>query len=598
MRFFFTNTFAANPLLASALILLTLVTGVLPAVEVILLGRVVDVLASAGDQGLRVGIVLCGALFIVFVLGKWLMLISQEIEDTLRDQISRSLFRDITRHTTDVELAEFDTEEIYNEFSRVHSHDMHFRIVNLFREPIDTARSVVGAVSYALVLTSADWRLGVGITLAFIPSLYFKVNRARERYIHDYNTLTPARKQMSYFDSLLSTREAAQEVRVFNAFTYLAGKWRDIHRIWKTERLKDEAREARAFVWTEVVLALSYGLTLLFLVILVLTGQVSLGGFVVVTRSVAGLQTYMESVLFRVKAIYQDGLFAAGLLRFLRMTYDQKMERGEVHLGEEFAVLKCENVWFQYRESGDWVLKGVNLELKPGEVLSIIGPNGSGKSTLVALLAGLYLPDKGQVTINGVPVTDLSLAERKRLVSVVFQDYAKIELSLRESVGLGQIDRLSDDGFIASVCDRAGLRPVLERLGENLDTMLSPAHGGTSLSGGEWQRVALARSLTNQDGVFILDEPTSSLDPLSEQAFYRESMRAAGAKATIVLTHRLGPASTADRILLLDQGVVVGYGTHRELMNSNELYRNMYEAQRTLYDQVDHGLGGEANAPA
>ena len=241
------------------------------------------------------------------------------------------------------------------------------------------------------------------------------------------------------------------------------------------------------------------------------------------------------------------------------------------------------------------MLSGVSFRVRAGETVSLVGQNGAGKTTLVKLILGLYRPDRGRILFDGVPIDELDDADLRRHCSAIFQDFARFQLTLRESVGVGDVERIDNAAAVAAAAARAGVDEVAAGLKDTYETVLSPAFGGVDLSGGQWQKVALARSLMRDAEVLVLDEPTASLDPRAEMAVFEQFKALAAARTTFLISHRIGTARLADRILVLGEGRLVEEGDHAELLAAGGDYAELFAAQRQWYEPAGPA---EASAPA
>jgi ATP-binding cassette subfamily B protein len=229
------------------------------------------------------------------------------------------------------------------------------------------------------------------------------------------------------------------------------------------------------------------------------------------------------------------------------------------------------------------VVRGVDLRIGSGEKIAIVGENGAGKTTLVKLLIGLYRPDAGRVRLDGEPLTaDSALAARRR-IAAVFQDYATFELTARENVAFGDLACLPEDETLAVALERAGLPGLVEGQPEGYDTYLGRQFGETDLSGGQWQRVALARAFVRDADLLVLDEPTAALDPLAELALYERFAALVEGRTAIMISHRLGMARLADRVVVLEGGEIAEQGRHDELVDAGGAYARMFAAQAQWY---------------
>ena len=269
--------------------------------------------------------------------------------------------------------------------------------------------------------------------------------------------------------------------------------------------------------------------------------------------------------------------------------YDRFFNLSEETYGEVKEVPKdCsiafEDVCFTYPGTDRQVLSHMSFEIRAGEKISIVGMNGEGKTTMIKLLLGLFEPDSGRILIGGKPLQAYAREAREKIFGTVFQDFTRYSISLRENVGIGDVEQLSDRETVREAMQKGNVLPFLERLPKGEDTMLNrDFEGGVDLSGGQWQRIALARALMGDRPVLILDEPTSQLDPMAESELYSEFAKLAENKTSLFITHRLGSTRITDRILVISEGRVVDTGTHEELLERGGIYADMWKAQKQWY---------------
>lgn len=248
--------------------------------------------------------------------------------------------------------------------------------------------------------------------------------------------------------------------------------------------------------------------------------------------------------------------------------------------------IRFEGVTFAYPRSDRPVLQDVSFHIRPRERIALVGPNGAGKSTLVKLLLGLYRPDAGRITVDGVDLRDIDPASRRQAMSAIFQDFAQFSLKARENIGLGQLDRIDDRDAIRAAALQGGAAEWIERLGLQYETPLGQlVEGSHEPSGGQWQKLALSRGLMRQAPLLILDEPTAALDPLAEVAVYRHFAELLHDRTAVLVTHRLGSARIADRIVVLEGGRIVETGHHQELVQAHGPYSRMFAAQAAWYQE-------------
>jgi ATP-binding cassette subfamily B protein len=246
-------------------------------------------------------------------------------------------------------------------------------------------------------------------------------------------------------------------------------------------------------------------------------------------------------------------------------------------------AVEADGLTFTYPGRSSPVVRGISLRIERGERLAIVGENGAGKTTLVKLLIGLYQPDAGVVRLDGVPLVQGHAQEVRRRIAAVFQDYAAFQLTARENIGFGDLARLPDGRALAEAARRTGFADFIESLPQGYDTYLGRQFGETELSGGQWQRLALARAFFREADVLVLDEPTAALDPLAELALFERFAELARGRTALMISHRLGVARLADWVIVLQGGMIVEEGPHDRLVAKDGVYAALFAAQAQWY---------------
>lgn len=494
--------------------------------------------------------------------------------------------RALIEAATHINFALFDQPQTYDLIQRARQALGH-RLTNVLRFVTEIGQLLVTLVGYGVLLWIADPLLVLVVVLPAIPSAWLKVRSAESGYIHDYDA-TPIRRMMAYTLSLLLGSSSGQEVRLYGLKDHFFGRWQTNHQKWRKESLAKAWLQARASIGTTVAEVLAYSVAIFILAARIVDGQLTIGDYVVLIGAAATFQGNLESLLSAIEDTLQDLPLLRDLQAFLERAKTDRSQSGDETFPQALKQgLEVRNLRFRYPEGDKDVLADINFQVRPGEIVSIVGVNGAGKSTLIKLLLGLYQPDAGTVHYDGVNVTSINPEQVARNCAAVFQDFARFHRPLREELNPGPPNFHIDDETLRRVIYEVGLADRFQTFSRGLDTFLNPSLGeegtGVELSGGEWQKVALARALVRNPQVLVLDEPTAALDPQAEVELYQRFIKLAAGRMTFLISHRIGSARLADRILVLDAGKIVEDGTHDVLLARNGRYAQFFRAQAQWY---------------
>ncbi len=416
----------------------------------------------------------------------------------------------------------------------------------------------------------------VALILIFVPVILGQLVRAAT-FARLEDDVAPVRRAYEYYERCIGDREFFKETRMLGAFSYFHRLYRDALRLLNRHEWRAELR-TRLVTLTLYVLTLIGYVGILFMLCVYLTrGEISVGAFAAVFSSI-GTMFWQTSDLVE----YTLGEMAkgSGKLRnlFAFLDLPERDAQGEPRPGD----IALTDASFRYPGTEKDALRELTLTVRPGETIAIVGENGAGKTTLVRLLMGLLLPTRGSATIGGVPTSGIRPASLYEGASAVFQRFQRYKLSLRDNVRVSHIGRNDDDALRASL-EKADVDLGDGSYPDGIETMLSREFDGVDLSGGQWQRVAIAKGFYRLHDTIVLDEPTAAIDPLEETRLYEKFVELSRAHTAIIVTHRLGSAKIADRIVVMKDGRIDDIGTQPELMAKNGYYAEMYRAQMKWY---------------
>jgi ATP-binding cassette, subfamily B, bacterial len=400
-----------------------------------------------------------------------------------------------------------------------------------------------------------------------------------------------ARRRRDYYRNTLSSTEAAKEIRIFGLLPWL----QDRHRSHALDAVQPVWRARRRILYLPYLLSVPLWLGLAGLATIG-AARAAAGGSMTLTEFAFALQgivlvSAFGNFFFESDWQTEHGMRAYGALEQLEVAADRSTREGGAvdPAGLPRSELRFEHVTFGYGDEPP-VLRSLNLAIPAGRSLAIVGLNGAGKTTLVKLLARLYEPRSGRITVDGIDIRALEPAAWRRRLGAIFQDFVHYELPVRENVGFGAPALLDDDERLRSALERAGALELVDELPRGLDTILSREYAdGAELSGGQWQRVAIARALMAVEGgagILVLDEPTANLDVRAEAAFFDRFLELTEGLTTILISHRFSSVRRADRIVVLDEGAVVEQGTHAELLAAEGRYAELFRLQAARFTEA------------
>lgn len=433
---------------------------------------------------------------------------------------------------------------------------------------------------YFLVLGIYLWKLKPILILAlFFVFLPLTINLFLRQKIFEkqLDETVPLQREKDYYETELFSRETCKENRLYGSFSFFFNKYTSVNNLYCETKWKAAKRAGIVdFGMRSLTLAGYFGILLL-LLYLMLDGSISVGAFAAVFSSITTLISFMNDAIGNhLGALFEQIPLLKKYLEFFELP-EEPLDSEEIGWNEKIEV---RHVSFSYPGTEKKVLEDISFEIKKGETIALVGENGAGKSTLVRILSGVLRPDEGEVLVDGTNLFSICQEERFRYVSAIFQQFIHYQMTLRENVEISATD--SDFDKMRQCLEKSELL-LDERFQNGYDTMLTSEFGGIELSGGQWQRVALARGLYKDNKMILLDEPTSAIDPIEEGILYRKFQNMIRGKMGILVTHRLGSVKIADRVLVLKEGKIVEQGSHEKLMNNQGHYANLYREQEKWY---------------
>ncbi|WP_433259059.1 ABC transporter ATP-binding protein [Streptosporangium sp. CA-135522] len=571
----------ASPRDTATAIILSLLGGVFTAFGLLATTGVLSALFAAGPTPERVMAAL-PSLIVVGVAGTLRTLMQAGAgwaQSRLDPQVSRIAEERLYGLTSRVGLAAFDDPDFHDALQRARSRGVAMADV-VVGTTINVLTAIIGIIAAAGVLGVLHPVLLPLLVLAVVPDAWAAIRSARMRYTTMY-ALIPASRRKWIIAELLAEREPAAEVRSFTMRGFLMRMYDAVATAEQSVLLKLARRQTFARIVGEALGGVGTAVVYVALGVLLAVGAVPLAVAGTAVLAIRSGQSYLANLMFATNRLYEEGLYFTDFLDFCADA-ERRMDTGPSgRAPETFERITAEDLVFTYPGSSIPALQGVSVRIDRGEVIALVGENGSGKTTLAKILSGLYEPDGGHVRWDDTDLTDVDPDQLRHRIAVIAQDHTRWPLTARHNISMG-----ADKGehVLAAAAEVAGADQVVAELPLGYDTLLDRRFkDGQELSGGQWQRIAVARGFHRDAPLLICDEPTAALDARAEHALFERIRRHADGRTVLLITHRLASVRYADRIYVLDHGKVTEEGTHDQLIRVNGLYADLYGLQASAY---------------
>ena len=503
-------------------------------------------------------------------------------DSLLGDRFTNRISVRLIEHATQLDLASFEDPVFYDKLERARRQTTGR--MGLLAGVLNVAQDTVSLFSLSAGLIVFSPWLMILLVAAVIPAFLGETHFTSLAYSVLYRW-TPQRRLLDYIRMLGASSQSAKEVKIFGLGPHLAERYHQVsERIYEENKKVAVKRASVGFLLNLVSTGGYYGAYAVVL-IRTLAGTISVGTFTFLTGAFSRSRTYIEKILQSFTDISDQALYLKDLFEFFEMEPaitsrpDALPAPRPIRSGFEFR-----EVGFAYPGSSRMVVENINFRMEPFEKIALIGENGAGKTTLVKLLARLYDPTAGQILLDGVDLREYSVEDLRREIGVIFQDYMRYELLAKENIGFGKIEDLADRARIETAARKSMAFQVIGKLPNGYDQMIGRRfEGGVDLSGGEWQKFALARAYMRDAQLLILDEPTATLDARAEYEVFRRFAELTKGRMAVLISHRFSTVRMADRILVLQNGRIREQGTHDHLVALGGQYAELFELQAAGY---------------
>lgn len=519
--------------------------------------------------------------FGVAILSDLLARVINLTDGLLGDLYSNHSSEKIIRKTAELTISQLEDPDFYDKLDRARSQTRSR--VELMSNVLSQAQTMISVISLIAGLVYFEPILIFILILSIIPSFINEARFSNTRY-SVARSWTSERRELDYLRFIGANNQTAKEIKLFGLTDFIADRFGILSHDYYLINRKLSIRQSIFGSIFNILGVLSYYGAYIFIILRVIAGVISIGELTFLSGSFNRLRSNLQGFFSRFTRISESALYLQDYFDFIDLTVEQD-DKNKTPMPEKISHgFEVRNVHFSYPGSDSEVLKGVSFYLRAGEKMAFVGQNGAGKTTLIKLFLRFYDPTEGEILLDGIDIREFDINEYRHRFGVIFQDFFRYEFTLRENIAVGNIDEVENDEKINYAASKSLAEQVISEMEDGLEQRLGRRFSkGQELSGGQWQKVALARAYMKDADVMILDEPTSALDAQAEYDVFERFIALTQGKTSIIISHRFSTVRMADRILVLKDGQVLEIGTHEELMETPKLYAELFKLQAAGY---------------
>ncbi|MGG0703604.1 ABC transporter ATP-binding protein [Bacillus paramobilis] len=478
-------------------------------------------------------------------------------------------------------LADFENPDIQDQLKRAQS-GANYKPFMVFSHVMFIVKSVITLISTCILIFL--WKWWAAFLLVFLPFISFTslLKIGKQEFLLHYKNI-PIVREMSYLSYLQVHSASFKEIKLFQLHKYLIEKYKELY----LQMFREEKKIMnKRLVATTMFQLLNQSIVLVVILVAILATyqkKILVGSLISYIQTINATNSSSKSIAYSIISLCQNNMYIEQLFLFLDYNSQKvglestSINKQNVH---EIKSIEFKNVSFKYPGTNKMAVKNINLKVCTGQNIAIVGLNGSGKTTLVKLMCLFYEDYEGEILINGIERSKLNLEIVREKIGTVFQDFIKFDMSIRNNIGFGEIKQLHNNYLIQKAVQKAGIESIVNSAPQFLDTQLGVLFkGGIQLSGGQWQKVSIARAFMRNADLYILDEPSSALDPFSEKEIFEKFNMLVSDKMGVFISHRFTTTKHADKIYVLENGEIIEVGNHDELIESSGVYSELYHTQ-------------------
>lgn len=581
---FFAEIYSVNPFLFNLNIAGRLINAITP-VAILWVGKlIIDEIihqVSLTDKDLSMLWRYVAVEFAIVILSDLLGRFINLTDSLLGDLYSNKSSEKIIRKSSELSITQLEDPDFYDKLERARNQTV--RRVDLMSNILSQGESLISMATLIAGLIYFAPALILILILSIIPSFINEARFSTTRYSLA-RSWTSERRELDYLRFIGANNQTAREVKLFGLTDFIAGRFKDLsdryYHVTKSLAIKQNVFGAIF----NVLGVLSYYGAYIYIIVKVVAGIITVGELTFLSGSFNRLRGNLQGFFSRFTRISESALYLKDYFDFIDLEIE-KNKSTTIPIPEKIKEgFMVKDVHFAYPGSSEEVLKGVSFELKAGEKMAFVGQNGAGKTTLIKLFLRFYKPTSGEILLDGINIDQFDIDEYRHRFGVIFQDFFRYEFTLRENIAVGNIEEVQNDPIIENAAEKSLANQVVTEMVNGLDQQLGKRFSnGQELSGGQWQKIALARAYMKDADIMILDEPTSALDAQAEYEVFKRFIGLTKGKTSIIISHRFSTVRMADRILVLQNGKVLELGTHEALMANPQLYAELFTLQAAGY---------------
>lgn len=568
---------------------LTLIAAVLPAAQAWVGKLIIDAIVNATRQGMAP---VAGLRYVApFLALEFALLLISSITGQVRSLTDRILQSQLTNHVNSLIIHQairldlrFFEDPVFYDMLQNARRQADVSALNIVNSMLQMVQQAITLVSLIFLLVRFSPWLAVIVFVSAIPA-FLSQSQYAERAFRAVSRRAPEARLLNYLETLLTGNDTVKEIKLFGLGLPLLKRYQELFVRFYLEDLAIARRRTMAGLGWGMLSNLAYYGSYAWIVLRTVAGRITLGDMTMFLGIFRQSQNSIRALLDGLNRLYESNLYLDNLVDYLKLQPLLAAPAGGLPAPEPVRQgIEFRHVSFCYPGSDVFVLRDINLQIRPGERIALVGLNGAGKTTLIKLLTRLYDPTEGQILLDGADLREYDLTSLHQRFGVIFQDFVRYQFTVRENIGFGQVDALDDLARIMDAADRGGAGAIIEKMPQGYDTMLGRRwEKGHELSGGQWQKIALARAFMRKAEVMVLDEPTSALDAEAEYEVFRRFGELMEGRIAVLISHRFSTVRMADRIVVLSAGKIIELGSHAELMQLDGAYARLFNLQAEGY---------------